>query len=44
MVLGRSPAAARTEEPNEKEALSKRQEKLRKKSERGDPRIKVGKR
>jgi len=42
MVLGRSSAAAPAEDSNAKETLSKRQEKLRKRSERGDPRVRVG--
>ncbi|KIM83790.1 hypothetical protein PILCRDRAFT_68762 [Piloderma croceum F 1598] len=44
MLLARSSSAAGADEPNDKETLSKRQEKLRKRSERGDPRVKVGKR
>jgi hypothetical protein len=44
MVLGRSSSATLADDPNEKETLSKRQEKLRKRNERGDPRVKVGKR
>jgi hypothetical protein len=37
-------SAAGTDGPEEKETMSKRQEKLQKRSERGDPRVKVGKR
>ena len=44
MVLGRSSPVAPADDSNGKETLSKRQEKLRKRSERGDPRVKVGKR
>jgi hypothetical protein len=44
MVLGRSSSATLADDPNEKETLSKRQEKLRKRNERGDPRVKAGKR
>lgn len=41
-VLGRSGSTPATEdEPIEKESTSKRQEKLRKRSERGDPRVRT---
>ncbi|EGO01661.1 hypothetical protein SERLA73DRAFT_177080 [Serpula lacrymans var. lacrymans S7.3] len=40
MVLGRSSAPP-SEETTEKETLSKRQEKLRKRGERGDPRVRA---
>ncbi|KIJ70494.1 hypothetical protein HYDPIDRAFT_122383 [Hydnomerulius pinastri MD-312] len=38
-MMGRSSASSSNEDGNEKETLSKRQEKLRKRSERGDPRV-----
>ena len=44
MVLGRSAATssdAASDEPGAKETTSKRQEKLRKRSERGDPRVRM---
>lgn len=41
MIFGRSSAAAPTEEGEGKETLSKRQEKLKKRSERGDARVRV---
>jgi len=42
MLLGKSSPAAPAEDANAKETLSKRQEKLRKRSERGDPRVRMG--
>jgi len=39
MVLGRSSAATSDDPATDKESTSKRQEKLRKRSERGDPRV-----
>ncbi|KAH7887999.1 hypothetical protein F5I97DRAFT_1805912, partial [Phlebopus sp. FC_14] len=38
-VLGRSSSSSPTRDGGEKETLSKRQEKLRKRNERGDPRV-----
>ena len=43
MVFGRSSAASPIEGGERKETLSKRQEKLKKRSERGDARARVGK-
>ncbi|KAF7790097.1 hypothetical protein EIP86_001047 [Pleurotus ostreatoroseus] len=40
-LLGRSSTPATPEDTGKKETLSKRQEKLRKRSERGDPRVQV---
>lgn len=40
MLLGRSSAVGE-EEPRQEEGLSKRQEKLKKRSDRGDPRVKA---
>ena len=40
-LLGRSSTSAAPEDTGKKETLSKRQEKLRKRSERGDPRVQV---
>lgn len=40
MLLGRSSAVGE-EEPKQEEGLSKRQEKLKKRSDRGDPRVKA---
>lgn len=42
MIFGRLSAAAPAEEGEGKETLSKRQEKLKKRSERGDARVRVG--
>ncbi|THV05501.1 putative opsin [Dendrothele bispora CBS 962.96] len=41
MLLGRSSAPTPTSDGTEKETTSKRQEKLRKRSEKGDPRVKT---
>ncbi|CAL1701683.1 unnamed protein product [Somion occarium] len=41
LLLGRSASADTTEEGDGKQPLSKRQEKLRKRGERGDPRIRA---
>ncbi|KAI0076547.1 putative opsin [Panus rudis PR-1116 ss-1] len=41
ILLGRSSSPESAEEADTKQAVSKRQEKLRKRSERGDPRVRV---
>lgn len=41
LLLGRSSSPAAQDDAGKKESLSKRQEKLRKRSERGDPRVQV---
>lgn len=44
MLFGRSSSVGDGEEEPKQEGLSKRQEKLKKRNDRGDPRVKVQKR
>ncbi|KAK0467966.1 uncharacterized protein EV420DRAFT_1685022 [Desarmillaria tabescens] len=43
LLLGRAAAAGANDVPEEEPAISKRQEKLKKRSERGDPRVRTQK-